>query len=142
MSWITWTGLDRFRDYGIMAVRVGLGLMIMGHGWPKVAGGEAKWRALGSAMSTLGVDAYPVFWGAAASFVEFFGGFLIVIGFATRPAAALVTFILTVAALNHMADGSSIMGASHPIETGLGFLALVFAGPGAVAIDNRLRQGD
>lgn len=138
MNWITWSGLDRFRDLGILVVRVGLGLMIMGHGWPKLAGGEAKWRTIGNAMGTLGIDGYPVFWGAAASFVEFFGGFLIVIGLATRPVAALVVFTLVVAALNHMSDGADIMGASHPIETALGFLALVFVGSGALSIDNRI----
>lgn len=141
MNWITWPFVDRFRDIGITVVRVGLGLMIMSHGWPKVAGGEARWKAIGGAMATVGIDAYPVFWGAVASFAEFFGGFLVVIGFATRPASALIAFTLAVAALNHMRDGADIVGASHPIETALGFLALLFVGPGAISIDSRLKGG-
>ena len=143
MRWITWSGLESYKDTGMMVVRIGLGLMIMLHGWPKLAGGEARWRRLGQAMASFGIDFYPVFWGAMAAFGEFFGGFLILIGLATRPAAMIVCFILYVAAFRDLSTGGwDLMAASHPIETGLGFLAIVFAGPGAFAIDNRLqRQG-
>ena len=140
MKWITFSGLDRYRDLGMAVVRIGLGLMMMMHGWPKVAAGAAKWQQLGSKMSVIGVDFFPTFFGAAAAFTEFFGGALVLIGLATRPAAMLMVFVLFIASMDKLAGGGSIMSAAHPIETGLAFLALVFAGPGNFSIDGRLKQ--
>ena len=140
MRWVTWKGIDSYRDLGTLIVRVGLGLMIMNHGWPKLAGGAVKWRELGGAMGALGVDFAPEFWGAAAAFTEFFGGFLIVVGLGTRPAALLVVFTLFVAAMNKFGGGASLLAASHPIETALAFLALFFLGPGTFSIDQRLSR--
>lgn len=140
MQWVTWSGLSRYQDLGIVIVRIGLGLMMMVHGWPKVAGGAVKWEGLGRAMGAIGIEVAPIFWGAAASFTEFFGGALIVVGLATRPAAALMVFTMFVAAAHHLNAGDGITGASHAIETGLGFLALLFVGPGSLSLDSRLRQ--
>ncbi|HHO52864.1 MAG TPA: DoxX family protein [Deltaproteobacteria bacterium] len=140
MQWVTWSGLGRYRDLGVAIVRIGLGLMMMVHGWPKVAGGAAKWEGLGRAMGAVGIDFAPIFWGAAASFTEFFGGALIVIGLATRPAAALMVFTLFIASASHLNAGDGIAGASHAIETGLGFFALLFVGPGSLSVDGRLQR--
>ena len=141
MRWLTWSHFDQFQDLGMLVVRAGLGVMIMMHGWPKLAGGAPKWERLGHAMSAVGVDAFPLFWGAAAAFTEFFGGFLILVGFATRPVAALIVFILFVAALRDLTgSGWDLLAASHPIETGLAFMAVLFAGPGRYSIDHRLSK--
>ncbi|MBX2798867.1 MAG: DoxX family protein [Myxococcales bacterium] len=140
MRWLTWSGMDRYRDLGMLVVRVGLGAMIMGHGWPKVAGGAAVWERLGGAMGHLGVTFAPTFWGAAAAFTEFFGGALIVLGLGTRPIAALLVFVLFVAALGDFNGGAAFRNLSHPVETGLAFLALFFAGPGSFSLDGRLRK--
>ncbi len=141
MRWITWPGIEGYRNIGLAIVRIGLGAMMMAvHGWPKVKAGEAKWASLGQAMGALGIDVYPVFWGAAAAFTEFFGGFLIILGLGTRPVAALMGFTLFVAATNELATGRGLFGASHAIETGLAFAALFFAGPGDFSIDRRLQR--
>ena len=58
--------LDRFRDTGLLVLRVGIGVMFMVHGYPKLAGGAEKWAMLGGALSAflagrfrLGIDRGP-----------------------------------------------------------------------------------
>lgn len=137
MRWLLWPLLGRYSDIGITVLRVGLGLMMMLHGWPKVQGGPGNWAKLGGSMALFGITAFPAFWGGAAAFTELVGGALLVLGLGTRPAAALLTFVMFVAAANHMA-GDGFMSASHPIETGTGLLALVFLGSGRWGLEHRI----
>lgn len=140
MRWLTWSSLEKHRDLGLLVMRVGLGLMMMTHGFPKVAGGPTKWEKLGGAMGALGIDAWPVFWGAAASFTELVGGLLVALGLATRPSALLVTVTMVVAAAMHLDKGDGLGGASHAIETGLAFFGLVVLGAGRYSLDARLQR--
>jgi putative oxidoreductase len=138
--WLTWPGLDGARDVGLLVLRVGLGAMMVGHGWPKVTGGPATWAKLGGSMRALGVDAAPAFWGACAAFAEAGGGVLLVLGLATRPAAAALAFTMLVAATDHVRDGDGFVKSSHAIEDGIAFVALVLLGGGRYALDARLRR--
>lgn len=139
MKWLTWPGLDRARDMGLLVLRVGLGLMMMFHGWPKMVGGADKWRKLGGAMSSLGVDFAPEFWGFMAAFAELIGGAALVLGLATRPFALMLAFTMFVAARMHLEAGDGLGGASHAIEDGIAFLGILLLGPGRYSLDQRLR---
>lgn len=131
--------MNDLRDHALLVLRAGLGIMIMAHGWPKVAGGPERWERLGGAMESLGITFAPMLWGAAASFTELCCGALLVLGLATRPAAALLVITMLVAAWNHAMSGDGFRGWSHPAETGIGFLAVLIAGAGRFSMDHRLR---
>jgi putative oxidoreductase len=126
--------LDRQRDLGLLVLRVGIGVMFMAHGWPKMAGGPEKWAALGSAMDTLGIGFAPAFWGFMAALAEFGGGFLLVLGVAFRPACALLLCTMIVASAKHLAAGDGFGKSSHAIEAGILFLSLLLIGPGAYRV--------
>jgi putative oxidoreductase len=66
------SGLGRFRDLGLLAMRIGLGASFMAHGYPKLAGGPAVWEKVGGAMGLLAVPGPPAFRGFAA--LSEFGG--------------------------------------------------------------------
>ncbi len=138
MRWLTWNRLDGYADLGLLIMRVGLGLMMMGHGWPKVAGGPDVWAKLGGAMSAVGVDFAPTLWGGAAAFTELVGGAMLVIGLGTRPAALLLTTTMAVAAAMHWDQGDGFRGMSHAAEDGIVFLALILLGPGKWSLDRRI----
>lgn len=128
--------VDRI-DHGLLVVRLGLGAMFIGHGWPKLAGGAATWTKLGGAMAKLGLDFAPTMWGFAAACSEFFGAILIAIGFMFRPAAAALLGTMVVAATMHLRNGDGFGGASHAIELGIVFAALILTGPGKYALGRR-----
>lgn len=130
---------------GLLIIRVGLGLMMVFHGYPKVFGGVESWENLGSVMSNLGINQYPIFFGAAAAFSEFIGGILLVLGIFTRPAAFLLACTMFVAATKHYfdADGVNIFRAiSYPTELFFVFLGLVFTGPGSFSVSDLIRNSN
>ncbi len=130
--------MERFTDFGILLLRIGLGAMMAWHGFPKFTGGVAAWTEIGGAMSHLGVGIYPVFWGFCAAAIEFFGGIALVFGLFTRLVSLLLCFTMAVAAVMHLSIGDGLQVASHAIELAVVFLAVVFIGPGRFSVDRRL----
>ena len=129
--------LGKYRNTGLLIVRIGLGTMFMLHGYPKLLGGPEQWEALGGAMKNLGITFAPVVWGLLAGITETFGGFLILLGLAFRPVCMLLTFNLLVAAIMYLKSGEDFMSASQAIETGFMFLALIFIGAGKYSVDKK-----
>ncbi len=125
-----WSVLGRYRDFGLLVLRLGVGVMFLFHGWPKLMGGPVKWEALGTAMGYLGVHVIPVFWGLMAALSEFFGGVCLILGVVFRPACLLLLGTMAVAATMHLQRGDGLQVASHAIELGFVFFGLLFVGPG------------
>ncbi|MEO6167163.1 MAG: DoxX family protein, partial [Chitinophagales bacterium] len=63
-----------YPDLGLLIIRVGIGLLMMKHGWPKLTGGIEKWEKLGGNMDVIGIAFLPVFWGLCAALAETAGG--------------------------------------------------------------------
>jgi putative oxidoreductase len=126
-------------DLGLLVLRLGMGLMFVTHGWPKMLGGPEKWEALGGAMAHLGVDFGHQLFGLAAALAEFLGGVLLALGLGTRVAALFLLATMVVAATMHLAEGDGLKGASHAIEAGVVFAALALTGAGRFSVDRRIR---
>ena len=60
------TNRYRFHDLGLLVLRIGLGVMFMVHGFPKLAGGPEAWAGLGGVMGKVGVHFAPAAWGLLA----------------------------------------------------------------------------
>ena len=125
-----WSFLGKYRDFGLLVLRLGVGVMFLFHGWPKLMGGPVKWEALGTAMGYLGIHVIPVFWGLMAALSEFFGGVCLILGVVFRPACLLLLGTMAVAATMHLQRGDGLQVASHAIELGFVFFGLLFIGPG------------
>ena len=133
------TSLNRFRDLGLLVLRVGLGSMFIYHGLTKLLGGPAFWAQLGMATGTLGIHFLPVFWGFMAAVAEGIGGLLLLMGLLSRPACLLMFINMVVAASFHLGKGDGLGLASHAIEVGIVFLSLVLIGPGKYSLDEVIR---
>jgi putative oxidoreductase len=130
--------LGKYRNTGLLIIRVGLGMMMMVHGFPKLSGGTEMWAQIGGSMKTVGVDFFPMGWGFMAAATEAVGGLFLLLGLFFRPAAILLLFTMIIASIVHLSDPKQgIMDASHAIELGVVFLGLVFIGPGKYSIDKK-----
>ena len=127
--------LSRYKDAGLLLLRIGLGIMFILHGLPKLSGGPEAWTRVGAAAKYVGLDFLPAFWGFMAAFSEVFGGIFLIIGFLFRPACLMLLATMAVAAVMHIGKGDGFNVASHAIEAGIVFLSLIFIGPGKYSID-------
>ncbi len=133
--------LDRFRDFGLLLMRVGIGVTyILIHGGPKLLGGTERWAELGGVMSLVGIEFMPALWGFLAAFAESVGALLLAVGFLTRPALILLTITMLFAIGAHWIlwedDWSTT---SHALKMAIVFLGLFFVGPGRYSVDQMLK---
>jgi putative oxidoreductase len=126
--------LGKFREFGLLIIRIGLGLSFMMHGSGKMFHPD-MWEQLGSALAPWGVTFIPAFWGFMAAFAEFGGGILMVLGFMFRPAMAMMAFNMAVALSFHMHKGDDFNVYSHALEACVVFAGLLFVGPGRLSLD-------
>lgn len=132
------TSLGKYKDSGLLILRIGLGLSFMFlHGYPKLAGGPEMWKMVGGAMANIGIDFFPAFWGFMAGLAEALGGLLLLLGMLFRPAVLFMAITMLIAGINHLAAGDGLAGASHPLELMLVFIALFLIGPGKYSVDKR-----
>lgn len=125
-------------DLGVLLLRLGVGIMfIVVHGGPKLFGGPEMWSRIGIAMGHLGIQGMPAVWGFFAACAEFFGGWCLLLGIFTKPAALFMAITMLVATTMHLMRGDGIGVASHAIEDGIVFVSLLLLGPGRY----RLRLG-
>lgn len=128
-------------NLGIFVIRVGLGIIFIKHGFPKIIGGTEKWLWLGSQMKNIGIEAIPVFWGFCAAIAEFGGGIGLILGLATRICAFLISCVMIVAISYHIQAGDSFAIMSHPTSLLIVFCGLMITGGGKWSFDYLIRAG-
>jgi|SRR5690606_4835853 len=131
------SSLSKFKNTGLLLIRLGLGIMFVMHGYPKLLGGPDRWEGVGNAMGNLGITFMPMFWGLLAALAETVGGACLLLGLFFRPIALVLAFTMLVASVSHLERGDGLKGASHAIEMGVVFLGLAFVGPGRYSVDKR-----
>ncbi len=122
--------VNRYREIGLLLLRIGLGLSFLFHGIPKLLGGPETWKMLGGATSAVGISFAPTFWGFMAGLSEAGGAVLILLGIFFRPACFLMAVTMGVALMMHIGKGDPFTVYSHALEDGILFLCLILIGPG------------
>ena len=130
------SNLGNYKNFGLLIIRLGLGIMFIYHGYPKLLGGPHKWEELGHATGSVGIHFLPMVWGLLAALVETVGGFLLIIGLAFRPVCVLLVLNLVVAAAVQY-KGGGLEDAAHAIEDAIMFAGLLFVGPGKYSADKK-----
>ena len=127
--------LGNYKNFGLLVIRVGLGILFIYHGLPKLIGGPARWEHLGKAAGSVGIHFLPTFWGFVCALTETLGGVLVIVGLAFRLVCILLVLDLIVAAVfTYHVDGSFV-AATHAIEDAIVFAGLLFVGPGKYSVD-------
>lgn len=131
--------LSKYKDLGILLIRLGIGLgFMLVHGWPKISGGTELWVKLGVAMGGLGIHFAPVFWGFMSAITEFGGGVLLTLGLFTRVVVFFMAVNMIVAISQHLLHLDPWAKVIYPIEMLSVFLGLLFIGAGKFSLDNLL----
>lgn len=124
--------LDRLQPLGLLALRVILGVIMIGHGYGKVFhGGLAQHVHRVASLGLPGWLAYP------SACTEFFGGILIIAGLLTRSVSLLIIIDMAVAIWKvHWKNGLFGKGGYElPLTLATMAFALIFFGAGPLAID-------
>lgn len=128
--------LGNYRNTGLLIVRIGLGVMFILHGYPKLMGGMERWDAIGTSMKNIHITLFPTFFGFMAAITESVGGFLFLLGLAFRPVCFLLAFTMIIASIADL-KLNGFMSASHAIELCIVFIGLSLVGPGKYSVDKK-----
>ena len=120
---------------GLLVLRIGIGIIFIFHGFPKLMGGVETWTQLGSTMSVMGITFAPVFWGFMAAATEVGGGLFIIFGLLHRLVALMLIFTMVVALLVHVAAGDPFAVYSNALKALVVFVAFAISGPGIYSLD-------
>ena len=128
--------LDRLQPLALLALRLVLGVIMIGHGYGKVFGGMAHHV---QTVHNLGLPGWMAYLSAGA---EFFGGIAVLVGVATRFfALAIFINMMVVVTMVHWKDGLlGKAGYQFPLSLATIAFALIFYGAGPFALD-ALRRG-
>ncbi|OLE57987.1 MAG: hypothetical protein AUG13_01285 [Chloroflexi bacterium 13_1_20CM_2_59_7] len=129
--------LDRLQPLALLVLRVVLGVVMIGHGYPKVFGGLSHHVQM---VSGLGL---PGWWAYLSAAAEFFGGIAVIAGLFTRAASLAIMIDLAVAIWKvHWKNGLlSNGGYQFPLALESIAFALIFFGAGPIALDSIRRGG-
>lgn len=123
--------LDRLHPLALLVLRLALGAIMIGHGYPKMFGGLEHHVAM---VNKLGLPGWLGYLSAAA---EFLGGILVVAGLITRLAALAICINMAVAiAYVHWSGGLlGEHGYQFPLSLAAIAFALIFFGAGPISLD-------
>lgn len=130
---------DTLAPLGEPLVRLATGLFLMPHGAQKLFGWFGGQGVDESGTFFITVYSMPGYLALIAGLIEFFGGFSLAFGLATRLAAALVTAQMFVAvAAVHWGNGFfwTENGFEYPLLWGVLALSFVLRGGGRYSIDS------
>jgi putative oxidoreductase len=136
------------RDIGLLALRLGIGGTLIGHGTQKLFGwfGGAGLDKTAAGFENIGFRPGKLN-AVAAGLGEAGGGALLVAGLAIPGAGAAIAGTMVVASSMHASNGffSQNGGYEFPAVLGVGAAGLVLTGPGSFsldhALDHRLNRG-
>jgi putative oxidoreductase len=124
-------------DFGLLIPRLVVGFVMFYHGSQKLFAWFGGYGVEGTAgfFAKLGIP-LPKLNVYMAGGTEFFGGILLALGLATRPAATLLTFTMLVACFtaHRSAFGAANDGMEYPLTLAAVSLSFALTGPGKLAV--------
>lgn len=133
---------EKSMHIGLLVVRVGMGLAMIFHGYPKLMGGAEKWEAIGSSLNYLGITWGHSTFGFLAGLIETLGGLLLILGLFHLPVVFFLWSTILVALIYKINVSDGFLGFAHPLEVSIIFLGLLITGPGNYSIDKIWNNND
>jgi putative oxidoreductase len=131
-------GLEKLKPVALLFLRLGLGVIFVFHGYPKLFTHTHDTIAQFVRMGFPGYFAY------LAGVIEFFGGAMLIVGLFTRIAGLLLFLEMAVALVKvHqiLANPMAVENYQFPLALAVGSLALAAVGGGLISIDHAVAGG-
>lgn len=130
------------KDFGLLILRVGIGVMFILHGIPKLLGGPSGWEGLAQfGLPFLPEGIISIAFGFAAMATELGGGILLALGKFHRITCVALAGVMLVAFTTKIGSvtgiGDFAKNAGWPLELMIVFVALYFTGPGKLVIGKK-----
>lgn len=122
-----------FFDWGILVLRIALGVIFIAHGFPKIK----NLRQTAEMFAAMGFRPGK-FWGTLVALLEFFGGLALIAGLFTQFFAALFALQFIVVILKLKGKQGMVGGFEFDLLIFAAAALLVFSGAGAISADNAL----
>jgi putative oxidoreductase len=124
--------LEKLKPLALLLLRAGLGIIFIFHGYPKL------FTHTRDAMQSFVHMGFPGYFVYLAGVIEFFGGFLLIVGLFTRVAGLLLFIEMAVALVKvHglFANPMAVDAYQFPLAMAVGAFTLATVGAGVVSLD-------
>lgn len=126
--------LAKYREFGLLLIRVSIGLLFILYTAPALMGGPSAWTSFGTGARNLGLYSNLQLWGFLGALFGCIGGALLIFGLYFR----LGVLLLLVLAIGHaigVTKGVSFRLALPSIEICFVLAGILFVGPGQYSVD-------
>jgi putative oxidoreductase len=125
-------------DWGTLLIRLGLGVVFLVHGYPKMTG---RWKdikgsqeSLSNSIRRLGLP-FPRHMAVLVGTIEFFGGAMVLLGLWTRWAALGLVAVMLVASGRNIVQKGFMNSGDFPFSLLTTLLGLIFLGSGSFSLE-------
>lgn len=128
------TFLAKYREAGLLLVRISIGLLFILYTAPALIGGPKAWAHFGAGAGHFGLHSHLQLWGFFGSLLGCLGGALMIFGLFFRIGVLLV-LVLAIGYAFAVYEGTGFRVALPSIEMCFVLAGLVFIGPGKYSVD-------
>ncbi|MEY2557926.1 MAG: putative oxidoreductase [Verrucomicrobiota bacterium] len=126
--------LAKYREAGLLLIRVSIGLLFIVYAAPILIGGPKAWAHFGAGAGHFGLHSHFQIWGFLGSLLGCLGGVLMIFGLFFRIGVLLV-LLLAIGHALAVYKGTGFRVALPSIEMCIVLAGLLFVGPGQYSVD-------
>ena len=126
--------LAKYREAGLLFIRVSIGLLFIHYTAPALIGGPAAWNHFGAGARYFGLHSHLQLWGFLGSLFGCLGGVLLIFGLFFRIGILLV-LVLAIGHAIAIEKSTGFHVALPTIEMCVVLFGLLFIGPGKYSVD-------
>ena len=128
------TFLAKYADFGLLLLRVSVGVLFILYTGPALMGGPSAWAHFGAGARSLGIHSHLQLFGFLAALLGCIGAVLVIFGLFFRP-GVLVLLVLAIGHAIGVKHGTGFRNALPFIEMCFVLLGILFVGPGKYSVD-------